>query len=202
MKKLVIGIILIVLIIVGWYLVSPLFISVELDEANPIVIDALDSMTSEDFLIMGVELTNIAKISKILPGYKGKMSEDFVYFTPEKIRIKRKDTKYDVSWNDKAQQVEVRMILKKDILVKIGSEKFKLERDEQILLGRSVKFTEWNITKLLSEVGFRTELLTTAEDRGYLRSQYLDKVCAGNEDLRQKIEELLRAASAAGDFLE
>ncbi len=129
-----------------------------------------DSMSSEDFFILGVELTNFSKINRILPHYKGKLPEEFLYFIPDYIGIKRSDTEYDVSWNDKLNQVEVKVILKKNSNVKIGSEKFTLEKEEQILLSRSVKFTEWTITKLLSDVGFRTELLTTTEDRGYLLS--------------------------------
>lgn len=127
-----------------------------------------DSMSSDDYLILGVELTNFTKINKILPHYKGKLVDDFVYFIPETIGIKKENTIYDVSWNDKLNQVEVRIILKKDETVKIGEERFVLEKDEQILIAISVKFTEWNITKLLSDVGFRTELLTTTEDRGYI----------------------------------
>lgn len=139
-------------------------------DRNRVLTNFRDSMTSDDYFIIGVELTNISKINKILPHYKGKISEDFVYFIPEKIGINRKNTKHDVSWNEKKNQIEVRMIFKKDVNIKIGSEKFKLEKDEQILLAISVKFTEWTITKLLSDVGFRTELLTTTEDRGYILS--------------------------------
>ncbi len=139
-------------------------------DRNRVLTNFRDSMTSDDYLIIGVELTNFSKVNKILPNYTGKISENFVYFIPEQIGIKRENTKYDVSWNDNLHQVEVRMILKKDAEVKIGSEKFKLEKDEQILLAISLKFTEWSITKLLSDVGFRTELLTTTEDRGYILS--------------------------------
>jgi len=129
-----------------------------------------DSMTSDDYLIIGVELTNVSRVNKIMSGYKGKLTEDFLYFIPEKIGIKRKDTNYEVSWNEKLNQVEMRAILKKSVCVNIGSEKFNLEKDERMLVAISVKFTEWTITKLLSDVGFRTELLTTTEDRGYILS--------------------------------
>ena len=54
------------------------------------------------------------------------------------------------------------------IEVQVSSEKFTLEKDESILLARSIKFTEYAVTKLFSDVGFRTELLTTSEDRGYI----------------------------------
>ncbi len=129
-----------------------------------------DSMSSDDFLILGVELTNFSKINKIIPHYKGKLAEDFLYLIPENIGIKRNNTECNVSWNDRLNQVEVKIVLKKNINAEIDSEKFTLEKDEQILLSRSAKFTEWTITKLLSDVGFRTELLTTTEDRGYLLS--------------------------------
>lgn len=129
-----------------------------------------DSMSSDDYLIIGVELTNFLKINKILPHYEEKELGDILYLMPEYIGIDRKDTDYDFSWNDKLNQVEVKMILKKDARVKIGDEKFTLEKGEAILLVRSVKFSEWSITKLMSDVGFRTELLTTNPDRGYLLS--------------------------------
>lgn len=125
-------------------------------------------MTKDDYLIVGVELTNFSKINKILPNYSGKSSQDFVYFIPEYIGVDRKDTKCDVSWNDRENQVEVKMIIKKDQNIIIGTDKFKLEKDEQILIERSSKFTEWSITKQLSDSGFRTELLTTTPDRGYI----------------------------------
>lgn len=139
-------------------------------DRNRVLTNFRDSMTSEDFLILGVELTNFSKINKILPHYTGKIVDEFLYFIPEVIGINRKDTDYEPSWNDSLHQVEVKMMLKRDIDVKIGPETFRLEKGEQILLAISVKFTEWSITKLLSDVGFRTELLTTTQDRGYILS--------------------------------
>jgi uncharacterized SAM-dependent methyltransferase len=139
-------------------------------DRNRILTNFRDSMSSDDYLIIGVELTNLYKIHKILPYYRGKPTEDFLYFIPQKIGIKRKDTIFDVGWNESKKQIEARMILRKNIEVKIGSEKFILEKGEQILLGISVKFTEETLTKLISDVGFRTELLTTSEDRGYVLS--------------------------------
>ncbi len=139
-------------------------------DRNRVLTNFRDSMTSDDYLLIGVELTNMSKIDKILPHYKGRLSKDFVYFIPEQLGIKRKDTLFDVSWNSLKNQVEVRMILKKDVVVSLASEKFILEKGERILLAISLKFTEWSITKLLSDVGFRTELLTTTPDRGYILS--------------------------------
>lgn len=129
-----------------------------------------DSMSANDYLIIGVELTNFAKIHKILPHYQVDVVENLLYYIPEQIGISREKASYDVSWNDKLHQVEIRLILKEDAEICIGEETFQAEKDEQILLARSAKFSEWIITKTLSDVGFRTEFLTTTPDRGYLLS--------------------------------
>jgi uncharacterized SAM-dependent methyltransferase len=127
-----------------------------------------DSMTSKDYLIVGVELTNLAKAHSLLSHYDNEGVEYCVTYTLRQLGISKKEYKYDVSWNDKSSQVEMRALLNKPVKVQIGDEKFVLQKNESLLLGRSIKFTEYTITKLLSDVGFRTELLTTSEDRGYL----------------------------------
>lgn len=129
-----------------------------------------DSMGSDDFLIVGVEMTNFSKINKIIPHYQGKLIENFIYYIPSKIGITKKGTRYEANWNDKENQIEGWITILKDQKIRIGKETFKLEVDERILSVRSVKFNEWTFTKLLSDVGFRTELLATSEDRGYVLS--------------------------------
>ncbi len=135
-------------------------------DLNRVLSNFRDSMTSKDYLILGVELTNFSKVNKIIPHYENKLAEKFVTFTLDFLKIK--DYVYEASWNEKYSQIEVRAKIKKDTEVKIANEKFVLQKDESILLARSIKFTEYTATKLLSDVGFRTELLTTSEDRGYL----------------------------------
>lgn len=137
-------------------------------DSQRILTNFRDSMSSSDYLIIGVELTNFARINKILPHYTEDGSGNFLYHTPENFGLDRRQTIYEASWNERLSQIEVKMILKEDVKLEIGEEKFILEKDEQILLARSIKFTEWSLTKLLSDAGFRTELLTTTEDRGYV----------------------------------
>lgn len=127
-----------------------------------------DSMTSKDYLIVGVELTNFSKVQNLLPHYDNEVAKPFATFTLKQLGVAEEDFKYDVSWNDKASQVEIRAILNTPVKIEIAQEKFTLQKNESILLARSIKFTEYTVTKLLSDVGFRTELLTTSEDRGYL----------------------------------
>lgn len=139
-------------------------------DRNRVLTNFRDSMTADDFLVLGVELTNLSKTNKILEEYKGEADNNFVYFIPEKIGIDRDSTDRKIAWNEKERQVEVRIVMKENVAVNISGDEFTLEENESILVGRSVKFTEWSVAKLLSDIGFRNELLTTNRDRSYLLS--------------------------------
>lgn len=129
-----------------------------------------DSMGSDDYLLIGVEMTNFSKINKIIPHYLASEAEDLVYTVGNQIGISQKNSKYSVIWNEQKSQIEMWANLIKDSKIKINKTDFILEEGEKILLARSVKFNEWTFTKILSDIGFRTELLTTTKDRGYLLS--------------------------------
>jgi len=137
-------------------------------DLNRVLTNFRDSMTSKDFLIIGVELTNLAKVSSIVPHYTNAVVKKLILAIPHELGISASRYRYDASWNEKYSQIECRIILKRDVKLKIANERFTLGKHENILLARSIKFTEYTVTKLFSDVGFRTELLTTAEDRGYL----------------------------------
>ncbi|MDE1870076.1 MAG: L-histidine N(alpha)-methyltransferase, partial [Candidatus Micrarchaeota archaeon] len=82
-----------------------------------------DSMSSEDFLIIGVELTNLARTDKILSHYHGDLVDDIVYFVPEGLGISRKKCRSNVSWNEVKSQVEIRIVLQENVDAKIGKNK-------------------------------------------------------------------------------
>ncbi len=127
-----------------------------------------DSMTSKDFMIVGVELTNLARVQSILSHYEGEVYINTISFVLDHFAVPRDNYTHEVVWNDIAHQVETRAAFKKDTPIEIGGERFVLKQGEKILLMRSKKFTEPGVMSLLSDVGFRTELLTTNAERGYL----------------------------------
>jgi len=137
---------------------------------NRVLSNFLESMSSNDFLIIGMELTNILKADQLIPNYTNKLVYNLLIYIPEKIGISRNDIEYLVTWNSNENRIEIKIHIKKDSEINIGEESFMLKKGEIILLNISVKFTEWTFTKLLSNSGFRTELLTTSRDRGYLLS--------------------------------
>lgn len=129
-----------------------------------------DSMSSKDFLIVGVELTNLAKAQNILRHYEGEDIINFVSFILDHLTVPRSNYEYETIWNEQKNQVELSAVFKKNTPVEVAGEKFVLGKGEKLLLARSRKFTEAITTELLSDVGFRTELLTTNPERGYLLS--------------------------------
>jgi uncharacterized SAM-dependent methyltransferase len=136
-------------------------------DMNRVLSNILESMSSEDYLILGMEMTNLVKAEQLIPPYTNERVSKLFYFIPNKIGLNNKNSEMIVSWNATENRIEIKLKLKKETDVKIGEESFTLKKDELVLLARSAKFTEWTFTKLLSDAGFRTELLTTSEDRGY-----------------------------------
>jgi uncharacterized SAM-dependent methyltransferase len=126
-----------------------------------------DSMTSEDYVIIGVELVNLSKTEKLLSQYHGPIVEDFVFAMANTIGLKSTDGDLNVRFNSDQNQIELSFRLKTDTRITIGSDSFILEKDEHLLLARSHKFSEWIFVRVLQEAGFRIELLTTSKEKGY-----------------------------------
>ena len=139
-------------------------------DRNRVLTNMRDSMGIGDFLLVGVEMTNFSKVAKLVSHYINTEVESLLFNIPLEIGINKSMTDYEAGWNDRENQIECSMIIRKDQKVTVGNDSFILEKGEKILLARSVKFNEWTFTKLMSDVGFRTELLTTTKDRGYVLS--------------------------------
>lgn len=137
-------------------------------DLNRVLSNFRDSMSSKDYMIVGVELTNLVKVQNITSHYEGKIVENFVSHTLDHLGVRETDRNIEITWNSKENQIEIRAVLKKDVEIKIADENFVLFEGEKILLSRSKKFSESVVAQILSDVGFRTELLTTNKERGYL----------------------------------
>jgi uncharacterized SAM-dependent methyltransferase len=126
-----------------------------------------DSMTSEDYLVVGAELVNLAKVNKLLAHYMWKDVSDLVFSVLDYYGIKKTSGKYEAKFNYDLNQLEMTFNFNKDTRFKIGEEKIFLEKDDRLLLAISVKFTDWSFAKLFSDVGFRIEILTSSAEKGY-----------------------------------
>lgn len=126
-----------------------------------------DSMTSQDFLIIGVELVNLYKTDKILKQYEGDVVNDFVFTVAEHLGIKKDDGEFEVLFNNESHQIEIYFRFNKETKISFEGDEINFEKDDKLLLARSHKFTEWVFAKVLSDAGFRMELMTTSSEKGY-----------------------------------
>ena len=124
-------------------------------------------MTSEDYLVVGAELVNLAKINKLLDHYIWKDVSDLVFSVLDYYGVKKTRGKHEAKFNYDLNQVEITFKFNKDTRFEIGEEKIILEKDDELLLAVSVKFTDWSFTKLFSDIGFRIEILTSSAEKGY-----------------------------------
>jgi len=138
-------------------------------DASRVLSNFRDSMGSEDYLLIGTELANLSRIDLVVQRYVEHQPIRRIHLMlPSKIGIGQEDAEYDVSWNDRQQQIESKIRLKHDVTAMLGDEKIPLLKGERILLMRSKKHTESSLTKLLSDTGFRNEILTTDAERAYI----------------------------------
>lgn len=126
-----------------------------------------DSMTSSDFLIIGVELVNLHKIDKLLKHYRGEDAEHFVFTAAESIGLQPDQGTFEAVFNKELHQIENYFIFNCEVALDFAGEQINFEEGDRLLLARSHKFTEWVFAKDLADCGFRLELLTTSSERGY-----------------------------------
>ncbi len=126
-----------------------------------------DSMSSKDYLIIGIQLANLLKIEKMLEFYRSEPVRKLTFSLLKAYGVTREIGKFDLTFNEKLSQVESRFTLNKEYKLKIGNEMVSLEKGEALLLFRSIKFGQWNLQKLMSDVGFRIDTVKTNDNASY-----------------------------------
>jgi uncharacterized SAM-dependent methyltransferase len=135
---------------------------------NSVLTNFLQSMTLEDYLIVGNGLANDQNPQKILEAYNDSDILKKTFVLPAKsLDLFDDSDDYRVLWNSTQHRVEARIRLNSARPLSLAGQKVTMEAGDDILVMQSRKFTEASLTKLLSDVGFRTELLTTNPGRSY-----------------------------------
>jgi uncharacterized SAM-dependent methyltransferase len=125
-------------------------------------------MTLEDYLIVGNGLVNDQNPQKILSAYIGVdiIKQAFVAL-PRSLGIYNDEDDYQVLWNANEHRVEIRIKFNENKQLSLVGQSIDIDNGDEILVTQSRKYTESSLTRLLSGVGFRTELLTTNRNRSY-----------------------------------
>jgi uncharacterized SAM-dependent methyltransferase len=133
---------------------------------NSVLTNFLQSMTLDDYLIIGNGLVNDQNPQRILSSYTDIIKQTFVSLS-RSLGIYNESDDYQVLWNPTQHRVESRIKLNEDKQLTLAGQTVALEAGDEVLVMQSRKYTESTLTKLLSNVGFRTELLTTNRNRSY-----------------------------------
>ncbi len=129
----------------------------------------LQSMALDDYLIIGNGLINDRNPQKILRGYTDvEPIKQAVTAPARELGLFDDSDDYQVLWNSVQRRIEIRIELNQDRTLSLAGQSTTIEKGDQILVAQSRKYTETSLTKILSRVGFRTELLTTNRHRSYI----------------------------------
>jgi uncharacterized SAM-dependent methyltransferase len=124
-------------------------------------------MTLDDYLIIGNGLVHDQNAQKILKAYVDSETER-VTAPARALGLFTAEDDYRVLWNPTERRVEARVKLSGDRQLSLAGQSLLMENGDEILVFQSRKYTEASLATLLSDVGFRTELLTTNRNRSYV----------------------------------
>lgn len=133
--------------------------------AASVLTNFLESMTIDDYLLIGNGLANDYNPQKILEGYNVSVVNEIATGPARALGLCNANDDFRFIWNSDKRRVEGRLRLSRDRTIQLAGQELHLNADEELLVVQSYKFSETTLTKLLSDVGFRTELLTTTKDR-------------------------------------
>lgn len=135
---------------------------------SAVLTNFMESMTLDDYLLIGNGLVNDYNPQKIINTYDVAIIIDIVTLPARTLGIYDKSDEFKYVWNANKNRVEGRIKLNSDKQLTLADQEVQLKKGDEILVHPSNKYSEFSLTKLLSDVGFRTELLTTNKNRSHI----------------------------------
>ncbi len=133
-----------------------------LPDAHRVLINLRDSMTEEDYLLVGLAFYNPKNIP--LDSYNSEKVMDWLWSVPHKIGITSEDAKIYATYNKQRRQIEMQLEFKKDWEQSYGLNFLSFNEKQRIRLAISRRFTKDDIFELFAEAGFKIELLVHDKD--------------------------------------
>lgn len=127
-----------------------------------------ESMQQDDYFLFGAELLKESDIGTIMKEFYNVGEVFDIEMTPfEYLGARRSHFAFRTIFNREKSQIEGYVIPDRDIKIKLAGKESVLEKDQQIMTYRSVRFTTERLTGLFEKAGFRLELFTTSRDNKY-----------------------------------
>lgn len=140
-----------------------------LSDAHRVLINLRESMSDEDFLIVGLAFYN----SKNIPvdSYNNPNIIEVLWTVPERIGIKRNDAKIFWTYNKVKRQLECQLEFLKDWRQTFGANFLQFSKGQRIRLAISRRFTKEDIFELFAEAGFKIEFVIHDKDNALILSR-------------------------------
>ena len=138
-------------------------------DAHRVLINLRESMSEEDYLIVGLAYYNPRNIP--VNSYNSQNVLEFFWSLPEKIGIKRNDAKIYCTYNKVKKQIEVQVEFTNDWKQNFGTNYLQFAKGQRIRMAISRRFTKEDIFELFAEAGFRIEFLVHDKDNALILSK-------------------------------
>jgi len=136
-----------------------------LSDSHRLLVNLRESMTNDDFLLIGLAMYN--KRKNPLEGYDKKIIYDWLWTIPNKVGIKQEDASIELSFNKKKLRIESTLFFNRGWAKTIGGHEVKIEKGERILIAVSQKFTNDEVLKLLGSAGFKILEIFINKEKDY-----------------------------------
>lgn len=133
-----------------------------LSDAHRVLVNLRESMSEEDFLLVGLAFYNSKNIP--LKSFNNPNIIEILWTVPEKIGIKRSDAKIYWTYNNARRQLECQLEFTKDWKQMFGTNFLSFANGQRIRLAISRRFTKEAIFELFAEAGFRIEFMVHDKD--------------------------------------
>ncbi|MCW6160093.1 MAG: L-histidine N(alpha)-methyltransferase [Candidatus Micrarchaeales archaeon] len=135
------------------------------------LINFRESMQRDDYFLIGAELLKESDIGTIMKEFYNVGEVFDIEMTSfEYLGARRSHFAFRTIFNRAKSQIEGYIIPDRDIKIKLAGKEVILEKDQQIMSYRSVRFTTERLTGLLEKAGLRLEMFTTSRDNKYALS--------------------------------
>lgn len=134
-----------------------------ISDAHRALINVAESMTEDDFVIVGLAFYNSKHIP--LSSYNNVAALEVMWTIPEKIGIKRSEAKIYWTYNKGKRQLECQLEFLKDWLQTFSGNLLRFPKGQKIRLAISRRFTKDDIFELFANAGFKIEALLIDKDK-------------------------------------
>lgn len=97
-------------------------------DKNRLLTNLRESMTSKDFILIGVALLENQNIEEILSHYKNEKLYKLLFNVLQKLGIERMNGHFEIVFNSDKSQVEMRLVFDKKVIIEYAGEKLNSKK--------------------------------------------------------------------------